>query len=288
MTLIGIATYGKQRAEVITDTSGYTKHVESLSRSSKVHPIPHLDALVIPQGDSVFGALVSANAALWARDAVDFDGFTESVPRLARQIQGDLSHDIGPSAVFVVGYSTSRDRFVAYGFPADDDFAPFEIKGAFCVPMPLTWRPSDMELGRAAQHAHPSDVEALRNLPTLPKPADREDWLSLGMAARTTRALAPVWSGLKVIVMGQLWHTTLTRGGVHMEKALEFDDSGEEFLTMVNGTRHPLGLAGDCPCGSGKRFAECCLAGRLAEPCECGSTKALRECCAAEGMPATA
>ena len=230
----------------MTDTSCYSPALRTLSRVSKVHAIQHLDMVSTTQGDLGFGLRWQIGAQALAEECYDFDDFRDRAHEVMREAweRAETNTD---SAVFIVGYSAERGRCVAYGYPSEDDFTPFEIKGLFVHPSPLSMRPSDWELARMGEYVHAADVETLRSRPKAPKPASVADWVALATDARTMRAMAPVESGLKTGVIGQVHHTTITRGAIHTATVHEFDDSGEEFQRIVAGTYHPQSAARTVP-----------------------------------------
>lgn len=279
MSLIALATYG-DHAEIVTDESQYDRMARRLGRSFKVHHLGALDAATVVQGAVEVGINWRAFAGDLASECPTFDEFASIAPDALRESWTQLTADrkLCDSAVFLVGYSEARGRFVAHGFASEDDWTPFEVRGLFVHPSPTTVRPSDLELGRLPL-VHPADLEALRYRPKPEKPATREDWIDLAKAARKTRACAPVPTGLKTLVTGRVWHTRLSRGACTTEVVHEFDDSGEEFLEVVRGTYHPQAQLGACLCGSGRRAYDCHLAEHLTEPCMCESGKTFAECC---------
>lgn len=279
MTLVAFATYGKDRAELVTDTSCYDGGARLLARSSKILPIPHLDTVLASQGNTWFGSMVKANASMWAGDAASLDDLIDRLPDLGKRLASESPQPIRDAILFAVGYSPAKDRFAGYVLTSEDDWTPVEVRGLFVHPSPTAYRPSDLEIGRLASVVHPADLEALRHQPRPEKPATREDWITMAKAAREQRACAPVETGLKTLVLGQVWHTTLRRGSLSMECIHEFDDSGAEFQRIIAGTLHPQAQLGPCECGSGLRYMECHMEFHAQDPCLCGSGDPLEDCC---------
>lgn len=124
------------------------------------------------------------------------------------------------------------------------------------------------------------DVTALGQAPTgeNPAPGNTEAWEALARSVRRDRALAPIASGLKWVVGGDVLLTTIERDSSTTERLLTFGDAGEGV--PGDGRRHPApdGTGGPCVCDSGKRLIDCCvqLAGHQ---CPCGSGRAFDDCC---------
>lgn len=296
MTLIAFATYGKHRAEILTDTSTWTFNLRSIGNTSKVLTLPHISTAICTAGDSVF-SYTAQLSVLDMSNNLDLDGLVESAPQqftdnLATATAIDRGGvRVGTCVVFMVGWSSRRERFVAFGFDSKDDFKPYDIPGMFIIPTPgFSVRPSDWELRRLAEQLHPDDVVWLRQQPVPTKPANLGEWIDYALAAREQRTLMPQMreAGMAVYVGGQLWHTTLERGRVHSDLVHEFDTEGEEWARSIAGSLHPQSQLGPCQCGSGKRFIDCCL--DLDNPCSCGSGRPVRDCCAvtASGQPIAA
>lgn len=296
MTLIAIAA-AEDRASILTDTWSYTRSGRDLGRASKVLPVPHLEMVTVTQGDCSFGRLWSSIVPQMAQDVADFDGFlaagVSQVLRDAYAFAGGEAR-VGEVAVFVVGWSPTASRFRAVGYSSYDGFAEFELQGLFVHPSPLSLRPHDLELARfdadVAKAPRPGDAEnraVLTSLPTPTRaPASPEEWAQLALEARQRSYLA-VSTRLKVFVGGSAMLTELERGFVGTAKLFDFDDSAEEMARIMNGTLHPIGQAGPCPCGSGERYRDCCIAKALDETCYCGSGETLGACCAEPVSEAT-
>lgn len=298
MTLIAFTT-GPNQAEIITDTWTYEGTGRTLGHGSKVHPIPHLDMVVMSQGDARFGHL--AKFAMTVLLSATFDELvTHARPTLLsawdacfEEVKADnadhaTAFALPPSAVFLVGYSHERARFRAVGYSTHNAFIPFDIEGLHVMPAPFTVRPSDVELARfraevnkAPRSNDAANLAHLESLPrTLPAPETAEEWVALAMQARQDRSVSvAVNTRLKVFVGGDLHLTRLERGLVSTTRLLSFNDRGEELAAIMAGTLHPFGQAGPCTCGSGARYVDCCLAEIAGEPCLCGSTRPLAECC---------
>lgn len=283
MTLIAIAPR-TDGADIVTDTGAYLGGGSEFSHSSKVLPLSHLEATVLTQGSTYFGDLARTQLTLASRGVPDLDALTDFAPELLRDVWQMTHQHTAPgepaeSAAFLVGYSAAREGFAAFVLSSEDDFEASEIRGLFVHPSPLSVRPSDLELTRLVAHAHPADVATLRGRKEPDAPTTTDGWVRLAQACREERAMITPASGLKVFVMGRVFHTTMSRGRVATDLVHTFDDSGEEFQAMVAGTMHPQGQLGPCPCGSGDRYLDCCLPGQLDEDCLCGSSKSLRDCC---------
>ncbi len=289
MTLIAFATNG-DTATIMTDSLAYSAGGRSMGHSTKLLPLPHIDAALATQGNSMFGEFAKVAALGFALEAPDADALADALAaELPHAWEATTKNKGGGTegTVYLIGWSPSRGAFTAWMLAAEHGFQAEVVDGPHIVPCPLNYRPSDLEANRLLDEGRldQEEVDAWREQPPIPTPGNLDEWAELLFYARQTRALM---QEAKVFIGGSLYGTLLARGEQSTCKLAEFDDSGEEFRQMVAGTLHPLGLAGDCPCGSGERFRECCLAGHLDEPCECGSTKALRDCCAAEEVPATA
>lgn len=280
MTLIAFAAHEKS-ADLLTDTASYTPGIRRMGHTTKVTPIAHIDAALMTQGDSRFGYVMSNVVHDLANLAPDLDALLGDLPGKARELWPVMSAgapDGWDVAAFLVGYSPAAGRFVARGLASDTNFEPWDIDGLHVMPSPITTRPSDLELGRAAKAGvSPEDVDRLRQMPIPAVPANSAQWLKLGLEARIQRFGIP--GKLKVVVAGHLVHTHLSRGKVSSKRIHTFDDAGPEFQKMVAGTLHPQGQLGPCPCDSGKRFLDCHLAKHATELCLCKSGKAFGECC---------
>lgn len=282
MTLVALHA-DHNKADIITDTVSYTHSGSELGQVSKVDLFPHLDAAVITQGESLLGAYNVVAADDLTGRVPDLDAFLEDAPAMARHCWQatvtQLGRTPGDSTMFVVGYSPRQQGFVAYGMASDTDWEPWRITGLHVMPSPTSLRPSAVELARLAKTVNPADVETLKRRPVPAPPKSRQAWVELAQQARK-RALMPVQGGWKVFVAGKVFHTHLSRGQARTSLVHTFDDSGQEFQTMVAGTLHPQGQLGACPCGSGVRYLDCCLRQYLDEDCPCGSPQSLRDCCA--------
>lgn len=83
---------------------------------------------------------------------------------------------------------------------------------------------------------------------------------------------------------GDVFHTRIQRGELHTRRIHSFDDTGEGFQRMVEGTHHPVAQLMPCWCGSGDIALDCHLLADLDQPCRCGrpEPKTFRECCAVD------
>lgn len=308
MTLVAF-NVGVDGADLVTDTCSYNPNWRHFGRLSKVVTLPHLETVVVTQGDSRVGKLWKDAASVVSEDAADFDELVRELgERLAvlwdvRRSEVDADNavtggtfSLSPSVAFCIGYSPSRARFRAVAIAADDGCRPVDVDGMFVIPSPFCFRFSDLELNRyvadIATGPRPGDEANLAALKGLPRaagaPATPEEWAALALLARRDRTLTATTSTrLKVFVGGELWHTRLERGLIVQARTLTFDDEGEEMAAITAGTLHPLGQTGPCPCGSAKTYLECCLVGHGDEPCSCGSGTSFGACCslAAAGVP---
>lgn len=295
MTLIAVHATD-DHAEIVTDTLSYTATQRHLRRTSKVLLVPHLDAALTTHGSAEFSTYWEVKALRLG--AVDFDEFLDKAPVALREVWEELTmiaehrnaihggNRLPPrSTAICVGYSPAQGRFRAVGFSTDTDFAPDEIDGVWVVPSPLHARPSDFELARIDELfgqllEEPDKARgALRCLPPLEPPESVLGWRTLAVVIRRTRALADMYSGLKMYVGGDVIHTRLERGLATQRRIHTFDDTGEEFARMMAGSLHPAGQLGACSCGSGRRLVECCLEAIYADPCPCGSGSRFADCC---------
>ncbi|MCF6507372.1 SEC-C domain-containing protein [Blastococcus sp. MG754426] len=308
MTLIAFAAHA-DRAEIITDTLTYTHTATRMGHTSKLLPLPHLDAAIVAQGSTGFERRWHMQALYLAQHAADFDEFAREAPAHLAHVWSELGIDLDaeniahgrsatvtPSVVFLVGYSPQRQRFVAYGFASDHGFAPTKLDGLYAMPSPLDRRPGDLELHRLRGHlpavlGDQADraVAALGRLPIQPAPRRPEEWVDLAKAVRRDRAMADLYSGLKTYVGGDVMLTALRRGESTTRRIHTFNDSGSDFARMMAGSLHPMSQASACECDSGRRFVDCCLAAIADEPCPCQSGKVFAACCSINAdMSATA
>lgn len=294
MTLIAFATYG-DHAEFMTDTASYTRHVESMGRTTKHLTLNHIDAAVLTQGDSLFGDHVQGGALQVGGRVYTFDEFLESAPEWIKPIWADVVAEkarpehIADSAVILIGWSDQHSEFVSYVLASVEDFVPRRIRSAWAVPSPWTARPGRFEMARVREalvydkevgrtQREPDEILDLwKAKPVLPRPASVDEWRDLGVAIRDQRAMEQM---LQVIVAGELIHTRLDRGAVTSKVIHQFNDAGEEFQALIAWTRHPQAQTMACWCDSGDRFVDCHLAPELDQPCGCGSAETFRECCA--------
>lgn len=282
MTLIAFATYGKH-AQIYTDTSCYTDAMRRTGASTKWASLAQMDAVLLCTGDHLFGSLAYLACMQLSDFVPDFDQFVTALPEVLREAW--VAQNRPQVIIFLVGWSPARGRFTAWQLAYLDEFAPIERRDVHIHPSPLTVRPSDIEMTWLTQDGvDESDLAVLRANPKLDKPATRQEWLDLILAARE-RASLPMCA-LKAIVGGRVVETRLERGRVTSEVIREFDDSGEEWAQIISGTLHPDAQVGPCPCGSGRRFIDCHLP--LDNPCCCGSGKPIRDCCAVTASGQTA
>jgi hypothetical protein len=247
MTMIAF-TVRPDGASIITDTLSYLQNGRSLGTVGKVHPMPHLDAVVITQGGSEFGRLWKFYVD---RNELAFDDLGPVAAEVLPLLWADHEDQYG-ATVFHVGYSPQAGRFKAYAHSSKRGFVPEDVTDEMvAMPLPLSDPPGH-------------------------RPESEADWTDLAVQIRRERALAPI--GLKVFVGGDVFLTSLERGSITQRKIHTFDDSGDEFRLMVAGTAHPLGQLGDCTCGSGQMMA-LCHQYKPNEPCACMSGQPFRACC---------
>lgn len=267
MTFIAYSTDYDDHAEIVTDTLAYTARSEELTHTTKSHALPHLDAVVIPHGDGDFANPVVTHMLLEANHAGSFDRFATAAPEwlthLWNRLRVRLDRELEASQVHLLGYSEDRAEFVAWRYTFCEDFAQVEAPGLNVYPTPFTMRPPapERDILRAALAGDPGGERFLARWDAQPvpeTPADVAGWVDLAQTVREERALQPF---LRTPVGGKVFHTVLRRGRVITRHIYTYNDSGEEFAQLVSGTNHPVGLAGACPCDSGRRFGECCAAG---------------------------
>ncbi len=287
-------------AEIITDTLSYTVTQRRLARMSKVLLLPHLDAAVITHGSAQF-------SRYWEQDAMtpntaDFDAFTTQVPGRLREIWAEIkvmdehrnaihggTRNAPRSVAFVVGYSPAQRRFRALSFSSQEDFTPAELDGLWVIPSPLDSRPSELEFQRlqetvTEQLGDASHLDVLKSLPRPQPPTTVDGWVHLAKAAREHRSLAPIDSGLKMYVGGDVIYTRLEVGCTVQRRVHTFDDHGAEFAEMMAGSLHPVGQLGTCTyCDSGQPLVDCCLRELNEQPCPCGSGTTFASCCRVPG-----
>ena len=290
MTLIAFATYGSDRAEFITDSTSYTLRVSNLGRCSKHLTIHHLDAAVLTQGSGDFGTAAKTGLLTASGKVSNFDELADVAPEVLRVVWdgGVELGDVHPDAdgiVFLLGWSDRDGKWRAYGFPSEDGFEPVKIPGLFVTPSPWEIRPSKMEHARVSQWwpDHPDNDIAMKlwsTKPARPAPRTRQEWVDLAIEAREQRSLSGTYG--RVIVAGDVFHTVLKRGTIETRKVHTFNDTGDEFLRMVEWTEHPQALAMRCHCESGRPWGDCHA---LEEPCGCRSGKPFGECCMLQVVP---
>jgi hypothetical protein len=285
-------------AQVMTDTLAYTVTARHLRQATKVFALPHLDAAVLAHGGTrEFSNFWAVHASLRA-GAATFDELADTAPaalaELWREVVAMTEHrnavygarSTVPRAIaLAVGYSHRHRRFRALAYQSDGAFEPIELHGLWVIPSPLNVRPSTIEQARleeTLQQLH-DDADIARLLGQLPEPAvpvTDDEWAALARDVRQQRAVdADLYSGLKMYVGGDALLTRLERGRQSTGRLLTFDDSGAEFTQMMAGSLHPAGQLGQCPCGDGSRFRDCCLAELNDQPCPCGSGRTFASCC---------
>lgn len=288
MTLIAFATYG-DHAEFITDSTSYTRTI-SMGLCTKSIPLPHIDAAVLTQGESTFGDQAKSGALQASAQVASFDELVETAPGWLDGIwRNNEATSVGTnplveSVIFFIGWSETEQEFAAYAFASEQGFKPVRIKSTWVMPCPWDNRPSGIELRRMQgwMHDHP-DVDEAARLWSLKKPRPRpesiQEWVQVAKDAREQRSLGGRFA--HVIVAGDVFHTRLERGEVTTKRVHRFNDSGDEFQTMVSGTQHPQAQLEACWCESGQTYQDCHLAAYYADghSCDCGSGRAFEGCC---------
>ena len=285
MTLIAFATYGKKRAEFITDTAAWSHAADWTGRCTKHLILNHLDAAVLNNGSMDFGHMLRAVLLEASPTMADFDDLVDQAPSLfgeLRQFWRENSPSGGrtgvnyQSTVALIGWSDRAQEFVGYVLASAHDFEPTIPEGLWAWPMPKTSRPSDLELGSLPDSPElAAEREQWRARPPRPTPTRTEDWRSLAVDVRRQRTSG--WAGIGIA--GDVIHTRLERGSAISRRIHTYDDGGEEFGRMVEGTAHPVALARACYCGSGVPFGECHISNLLEKPCYCESGKTFGTCC---------
>lgn len=305
MTLIAFHTTA-DGATIMTD-SMVAPHVSSypIGNITKVKMFNHLETAVICQG----GVTVDRHwiDKIGARDDLkDFDELTELatefLPEMYRQLQHDVdAHNamaggpgarLAPAVIFHVGYSPSRGRYLALSFSSDEGFAATEINTMHVMPSPIDYRPSPIEERRLRRvhRAHFDDegmVDTFTSKPMAIAPTSLEGWRELAVTVREQRSHANVLTGFKTMIGGSVTLTQMQRGVVAQTVVHRFDEDGDEFAHMLEGTLHPLGQVAACPCGSEDRFIDCCIGVAASDRCVCGSGNDFAECCMAQAEVAT-
>lgn len=305
MSLVAVHAAG-QHAHVLTDTLSYSSTQRHLRRTSKVTVVPHLNAAVLHHGSRDFGRFWVQEAQTMA-GADNYDQLVDRAPARLDAVWDELvvttehrnaihgtEFGLPRSVAIAVGYSDRAGEFRAHAWASDDYFAPQELAGVFVMPSPLTARPSELELGRLRGtlvnlHGLSYAVSIARDLdrqPALTPPTTDEEWAALAQTIRRDRALADLYSGLKMYVGGDALLTRLERGSSSTRRLVTFDDDGAEFAQMMAGSLHPVGQLGPCACGSGRPAVDCCLRELDDQPCPCGSTATFATCCRVEAAPA--
>lgn len=281
MTLIAFATYGKRRAEFITDSIAYSGNVAWTGHATKHLTLNHLDAAVLIQGPLDFGNAVRGCALGVSAGVANFDELSDGAPSWLAEVRqmyrDEMTAGWCDPTVILLGWSDRAQEFVGYVYASEQDFAPSAAAGLWAYPMPWTSRPTDLELGNLPDDQPGADMvrEQWPTQPPRPIPGRLDDWRALARDTRRERG-----TGLaRVLIGGHITHTRLERGSVISKRILSFDDTGEEFAKMVSNTMHPVALAAPCYCGSGDPFGECHLDHCLALPCYCESGALLGACC---------
>lgn len=285
MTFIAFACKG-DHADIATDSAAYLANGAKFGRSTKILTINHLDAAVLTQGDGLFSSEAKAALLLVSNQlAASFDELADQAPDLLRTVWDGLDDGSNRynSTVYLVGYSPRRGAFDAYGFASEHGFEPWRITGLHATPSRFSQQPNALDLERALAEGWLSaeDAEAWGAMPAAAVPAEATDWAMLAIETRAQRSLTRAG---KVFVAGDLYLTKLDRGSVSTFKAWEFDDSGDEFRQMVQGTDHPLVQLGPCPCESGRRAIDCCTPKAAGVPCACWSGKTFGDCCMVDSL----
>ena len=282
MTLLAFALYD-DRAELLTDTLSYSLNVSSLGHHTKLMPLTHLDCVIATAGAHEFGTDVRLGLAHLGAKVETFDDLVEHTPAVLRALHEDAPA-LTCSTVFLLGYSPAAERFTAHVYANDDDFTPLQVTRPWVMPAPWVVRPTDLEVSRlkaqpddgSFERLGEQDAETWQARPPLDPPADVDEWIMLAELARAHRALD---GPFHTCIGGQLLLTRIWQGAQTTERVGVFNDTGEEFLKLVQWTRHPLAQEQPCWCGSGHRFVECALRDEWGEPCLCKSGLTFRDCC---------
>lgn len=155
----------------------------------------------------------------------------------------------------------------------------------------VPWSAPPVPACRLSRHFALNDLPAIgpRSAVPNPVPATEQEWRDLAVSAWRDRSFTPIESGWKWITGGAVYLSTLTRGGYASELLCDLAPTREEFAQIVRGTLHPIGQAGACVCGSGRRLIDCCAGHLTDQPCPCESGRVFRECCSIDaGTHATA
>jgi hypothetical protein len=278
MTLIACLA-GKDQAEILTDTLAYTALGEELAYTSKTVLVPHLDAALAVAGGEDMKGWVHMMLSMMNRVGGNFDGLITVLPKHLRDLwattldgrrklvasQGTET-EVSSSVIVVVGRSTAQDRFQAWTFCSDFDFAPDEQIGLFVTPAPWSCPPAAHEVAELRQVLveHPDANAEARFAswlaqPTPKPPGGMKGWVELGKQVRADRALLDIRTGFKRMIGGELHYTRLEPGRASIRRPYRFNDEGEELVRLVAGTYHPESLLSACLCGSGNRYMDCCF-----------------------------
>lgn len=287
----------RDRADVLTDTGAYKRGDLRHYTDPKLVTLPGVGAVVVTQGSATAGQMWRHELALLAERCDSYDEMARRARTVVRgtweRLRAHVDANEGPAATlapsvaFFIGYSAKARRYVAYGLASDHGFARMELNGLHVMPSPLDVRPGAIELQRLGRHFREffddaTPVDRLRRLPKPMPPADAAGWVSLAERVREDRAMAPIYSGFKTYVSGDVVHTALTPSGVAQSVLHTYDDGPEETARMYAGTLHPASQAAPCDCGSSARFVDCCLTEIADEPCPCGSSRVFRDCCSVD------
>lgn len=285
MTLLAFATYGRKRAEFITDTAAYNQTAAWTGRCTKHLTLNHIDAAVLNNGPIDFGHMFRAVLLEASPTLATFDELMDGAPTLLVDLRkfwrenspmGPRTDAFYQPTVALIGWSDRAQEFVGYVLSSAHDFEPTIPAGLWAWPMPMTSRPTELELSTLPDDPeYATKREQWRARPPRPVPARTEDWRSLAVDVRAQRCSG--WAGTGV--GGDIIHTRLERGSVISRRIHTYAENGEEFAKMIEGTAHPVALARDCHCGSGKPFGECHVSRLLAKPCPCESGRPYGECC---------
>jgi hypothetical protein len=234
---------------------------------------------VLNNGPIDFGHMFRAVILEHSPTVASFDELVDGAPALLVDLRkfwrenspmGDRTSVFYQSVVALIGWSDRAQEFVGYVLASAHDFEPAIPERVWAWPMPMTSRPSELELSALPDGPKfAAEREQWRARPPKPVPARTEDWRSLAVEVRAQRTSG--WAG--TAVGGEVIHTRLERGSAISRRIYTYDDTGEEFGRMVEGTAHPVALARPCYCGSGVPFGECHISDLLAKPCDCESGK---------------
>lgn len=245
MTLLAVRVE-QDYAEILTDTLAYTP--VDFFTMSKVDVMPHIDAAVVGRGPTDLMHWWGNWRDLFMELYGDLDELEALTPTALQQGWEDgvreKDHVMGlrnSAHIVQVGWSPSRERFVAYDHRQEDDFAPVEIAQFLTGP---ALEPTSTDL-----------------------PVSDEDWAGIGEAIYEQ---AGYTLGPHSYMGGDLLLTRVERGALSVRKIHTLPADDWRFRQMMIGTLHPEGQIGPCPCGKDQPFTLCHMAAMPRTwPCSC-------------------